>query len=402
MRVALVSFAGVPDAPELTRPDGQVAALADRLAERGDEVVLFARRQRASDRAASDQRRFRTVQLPAGPPEPLPEAEAITHLGEYVAALGERLRRFAPDVVHSHNWVAGLATHLARRDRRLPVVHTFHRLHLEHGGQQASGGQVRAERAIAMHADRVIALSHAEQGRLVRAGVPHRRIIVVPPGVDTELLRPEGPADERARRYRLVLFGPPRQAVPAVQALTALPDTELVVVDTRALPEQPEPDDAGRLRAYAATLGVEDRVLLLAEPGSAHHRAGLIRSADLVLAYPAPDRWGHGHLEAMACGVPVVAGTAQAEEAVVDGVTGIHASDADPRRLAKAVRSLLEGGTLRQGMGLAGRDRATGRYSWARISEETARVYEELRQPAATQAEAKPVPDLPTRHPIAR
>jgi len=162
------------------------------------------------------------------------------------------------------------------------------------------------------------------------------------------------------------------------------------------LSEQPDPEDVRRLRGYATTLGVEDRVRLLAEPGSAHRRASLIRSADLVLAYPTPDRWGHGHLEAMACGVPVVAGTTQAEEAVVDGVTGIHASDADPRRLAKAVRALLEGGTLRQGMGLAGRDRATGRYSWARIAEETARVYEQQRQPAATQAEPKPVSDLPT------
>jgi D-inositol-3-phosphate glycosyltransferase len=396
MRVALVSFAGAPDTPELTRPDGQVAALADRLAERGAEVVLFARRQRPSDGAAHDQRAYRIVELPAGPAEPLPEAEAITHLGEYVAALGEQLQRFAPDVVHSHNWLAGLATHLARRDRRVPVVHTSHRLYLEPGGQRAPGGQIRAERAIAMHADRIIAVSHAEEDRLVRAGVPHRRITVVPPGVDTERLRPEGPAEERRGRHRLVLFGPPREAVPAIQALTALPDTELVVVDARALSEQPDPEDACRLRGYATTLGVEDRVRLLVEPQSVHRRARLIRSAELVLAYPAPDRWGHGHLEAMACGVPVVAGTAQAEEAVVDGVTGIHASDADPRRLAKAVRDLLEGGTLRQGMGLAGRDRATGRYSWARIAEETARVYEELRQPAETQADAKPVSDLPT------
>jgi glycosyltransferase involved in cell wall biosynthesis len=161
-----------------------------------------------------------------------------------------------------------------------------------------------------------------------------------------------------------------------------LPDTELVVVDTSQLPGRSDPEEVRRLRGYATSIGVENRWSVFEESGLAHRRAALIRSADLVLAYPEPDRWGHGHLEAMACGVAVVAGTAQAEEAVIDGITGIHASDADPRRLAKALRALLESGTMRHGMGLAGRDRATGRYSWARIADETARVYEDVRQPS--------------------
>jgi glycosyltransferase involved in cell wall biosynthesis len=88
----------------------------------------------------------------------------------------------------------------------------------------------------------------------------------------------------------------------------------------------------------------------------------------------------------MACGVPVVATSPEAAEAVVHGITGLHLVDAGPRQLARSLRDLLDKPVLRQSMGTAGRDRATARYSWPRIAAETTRIYQELAEHAAGDA----------------
>jgi glycosyltransferase involved in cell wall biosynthesis len=380
MRVGLVSFSGSPESPELIRPDGHVPALATALAEQGDQVVVYARRQEGAENRPGEAA-YRTVELPAGPPAALSEADAITHLGAFVHELGRELSRSAPDVVHSHTWLAGLATHLAARSHSVPIAHTCHRLQLDNHAaptrRRVPNSQIRAERAVAQHADRIIALSHAEQDLLARIGVPSERVTVVPPGVDTDRLNPDGPADERRMPHRLVLFGPLGAAAATVSALAGLTDTELVIVDASAEPGEPAPRDTEKLRRLAAELDVAGRIRLAGWSGL-EQRASLLRSSDLALSFASADRCETGHLEAMACAVPVVACTPESADAVVDGVNGIHLIDPEPRQLARSLRELLDSPTLRQGMGMAARDRATGRYSWERIATETAQVYREL------------------------
>lgn len=50
---------------------------------------------------------------------------------------------------------------------------------------------------------------------LTRAGVSRRRISLVPPGADCERLCPDGVAEPRQERFRLVLFGASEHEGPA-------------------------------------------------------------------------------------------------------------------------------------------------------------------------------------------
>lgn len=90
-------------------------------------------------------------------------------------------------------------------------------------------------------------------------------------------------------------------------------------------------------------------------------------------------------LEAMALGVPVLTGCPELSEGVLDGVTGLHLRGGGPpaRELAHSLRRLFDNDSLRDGMGLAARDRALNRYSWARIAAETSRVYQDIYQVSA-------------------
>jgi glycosyltransferase involved in cell wall biosynthesis len=103
----------------------------------------------------------------------------------------------------------------------------------------------------------------------------------------------------------------------------------------------------------------------------------LLRSADAVVCTPWYEPFGIVPLEAMACGVPVVASAVGGLiDTVVDGLTGKLVPPRKPRALAGILHHLLSRRTLLEQFGAAGRDRASSRYSWERVAAETVRAYE--------------------------
>jgi glycosyltransferase involved in cell wall biosynthesis len=84
-------------------------------------------------------------------------------------------------------------------------------------------------------------------------------------------------------------------------------------------------------------------------------------------------------LEAMACGVPVVASAVGGLlDSVADGVTGVLVPPRDPDALAAALRALLADPARRAAMGRAGRRRALACFGWERIAEATLDAYRSL------------------------
>jgi len=161
-----------------------------------------------------------------------------------------------------------------------------------------------------------------------------------------------------------------------ITAMRSLPDTELVIaggpVDVGSDPE------ARRLAEHADRLGVRAR-LRLAGQVSRDAMPALLRSADVVACVPWYEPFGIVPLEAMACGVPVVASAVGGLiDTVVDGVTGVLVPPRDPSALARALHALLADEARREAYGLAGLDRVEVRYTWSRVAEDTERIYERV------------------------
>jgi glycosyltransferase involved in cell wall biosynthesis len=104
----------------------------------------------------------------------------------------------------------------------------------------------------------------------------------------------------------------------------------------------------------------------------------LMRSADVVACCPWYEPFGLVAVEAMACGVPVVASAVGGlAETVVHDVTGVHVPPRDPQRIAAALAPLLRDEPRRRVMGCASARRAE-RYGWRSIARRTADVLAEV------------------------
>ena len=132
---------------------------------------------------------------------------------------------------------------------------------------------------------------------------------------------------------------------------------------------------ARRLRRLAETCRVGNRVRL-AGAVAAHEMPQWYRSADVLAATPWYEPFGLTVLEAMACGMPVVASAVGGlVDTVIDGVTGRMVPPRRPDLLARALCDLLPDVAARRDLGGAGARRARTRYAWSNIASETARAY---------------------------
>ncbi|MGE2835835.1 glycosyltransferase [Mycobacterium sp. SMC-4] len=361
-----------------------VAELSAALAAAGHEVVVYTRRDDVDllDRVDTEHG-YAVVHVPAGPPEPLPKDELLQYMDAFGTFLAAQWQQWRPDVAHAHFWMSGLATLTAARRHGIPTVQTFHALGVvkrRHQGRDDTSPdeRIRLETHLARSVDWVAATCTDEIAELTRMGRRESSMSVVPCGVDPDEFCDRGPAATRGTPQRIVSVGRlvRRKGFDTViGAMPHLPGAELVIVggpDKSELDAEPE---AQRLQRVAAECGVADRVHLYGAIAR-DEMPMLLRSADVVAAMPWYEPFGIVPLEAMSCGVPVVASAVGGMlDTVVDEVTGRLIPPRDPRRCAEAIRPILANTHLRAVWGRAGRRRVQDRYSWQRVAEDTIAVY---------------------------
>ena len=140
----------------------------------------------------------------------------------------------------------------------------------------------------------------------------------------------------------------------AITALPQLPGVELVVAGGPGRELLAGDAEYQRLCGIARDRGVSDRVVFTGAVPRTQVPA-LIRSADIVVCTPWYEPFGITPLEAMACGVPVVAASVGGlTDSVVHGTTGLLIPPRDPAALVAAATRLLADPALRTAFGKAG------------------------------------------------
>lgn len=364
-----------------------VAELSAALAAQGHEVVVYTRRDDTDllDRVDTEHG-YAVVHVPAGPPKKLPKDELLQYMPVFGDFLADQWRQWRPDVAHAHFWMSGLATLRAARRNGVPVVQTFHALGVvkrRHQGRDDTSPdeRIRLETELARSVDWVAATCTDEVAELRRMGRAESAMSVVPCGVNPAEFSHIGPAATHGKPRRIVSVGrlvPRKGFETVIRAMPQMPTAELVIVGGPDKSELDADAEAQRLNSVAAQCGVADRVHLYGAIAR-DEMPMLLRSADVVAATPWYEPFGIVPLEAMACGVPVVASAVGGMlDTVVDEVTGRLVPPRDPQRCADAINPILSDRDLRAALGCAGRARVQQRYSWQRVAEETAAVYDRM------------------------
>jgi glycosyltransferase involved in cell wall biosynthesis len=228
------------------------------------------------------------------------------------------------------------------------------------------------------HADRLLAASASIARLTAGNATAPSDIDVVAGAVDSELFSPAPARVSEDGDLRVLFAG----NVVANKGVGTVLEAFI-----RIAPEHPrvslliagssEDGTADQVKARARDAGVAERVQML---GFVEHGElpALYRSVD-VLAVPSQYEGGPGmvYLEAMACGLPVIAGRAGgAAEAVADGETGILVAPDDSERTAAALEALLGDAQLRARMGQAGRRRVQEHFGESRYAQLLESSYE--------------------------
>ncbi len=399
MQVALVSEHASPlaalGAVDAGGQNVHVAELASGLTRLGHDVVVYTRRDDADlpETVRTDDG-YDVVHLTAGPARSVAKDDLWPLMPAFADALRRHLRTRTADVVHAHFWMSGWAATRATRGLSIPTFVTFHALGSVKRRHQGSADtsppeRVEVELAVARRASGVVATCRDEVAELAAMGVDLEGVDVVPCGVDVRHFTPDAaPLDDPPRRepYRIVSVGrlvPRKGFATIVEALVSLPGVELVVAGGDAGAGTVEAEQV-RLEHLAADRGVADRVHFVGQVGHFLMPA-LLCSGDLVVCSPWYEPFGLVPLEAMACGIPVVASAVGGMlDSVAEGETGRLVPPQDPTALAAAVAELLADPGQRRAYGRAGVQRARSRYSWDAVAAATAEVYDRARAARGT------------------
>jgi glycogen(starch) synthase len=310
-------------------------------------------------------------------------------LRETAAAVAARRR---VDLVHSHDWLVAAAGDSLAEALGVPWVVTVHAT--EHGRHQ---GWVRewpqrhihaAERRMARRADRVITCSRFMRGHVAGVfGVPERRIVAIPNGIDPADLRPVGDLPRLRARFaapderlvlligRLVYEKGFHTALDALANLVRRPGGVRFLVAGAGTAED-------ELRAQAARLKLLDHGTFAGwlDDEVLH---SLYRIADVCVVPSLYEPFGLVALEAMASGCPtVVADTGGLREVVPPGGdVGLRFRARSARSLAYMVRKLLVDDDLRARIAARAQEHVLA-FDWADVARRTRDVYGRL-APAA-------------------
>lgn len=282
-------------------------------------------------------------------------------------------------IIHSHGKGAGLYGRIAARLTGAASIHTFHGIHPAGYGRP----YLRLERALARWSFAVVHVSESQAAEARALGLaPAGRTRVIVNGIDAAFVRaaaaraPISRAMLTLRPDALVLatvarFDPVKRLEVLVRALPLLvarvPEAQLLIVG-----DGPERE---ALRALARRLAPGDRVVFA---GAIPDAARVLPLVDLYVTASRREGLPLAVLEAMACGLPVLATEAPGHvDAVEPEVTGRLVPVDDAPGLAAAAALLLRDPALRARMGRAGRERVEQRFSRARVLGEIAGLYRE-------------------------
>jgi glycosyltransferase involved in cell wall biosynthesis len=301
------------------------------------------------------------------------------------------VREFKLQLIDAQNCTALMAASLVKSEvRSLPVVFTLHdvaskwlpisskmqmRFFLNY---QPWSALIAPSRYVA---NDVTALGHNGQ----------RPVYVVYNGVDTQMFAPAPKNITIRKRFGirnddLLLLCPSRiafhkgiddllKAIPTIERFS--PKVKVLVSGDGSATDEREISYRNRLDSIITKLRLAERVVF-GEGQLPYAQMPLLYSAADIVILPSSisEGFGLGLIEAMSCGVPVIAtGVGGMLEVIEAGNTGLLVEPKKPRSIARAVANLVANPELAAKFSKAGREMVTTRFTAREMARQVFQVY---------------------------
>ena len=375
-----------------------IRELSTAIAAQGTRVLAFTR-----DRSDGKPKREQmapgadVIRIPCGPRGFLSKEEILPYLGEFAAGLGGYLS--GNEIISSHFWDGGYVAGLLKGPKRW--VHTSHSLgkrklvSLPDANPAEYKVRIAIETDILQGCDAVIASTGLEEQDLIELyGTDETKITVIPPGVDANRFHP--PSDKQSLKEELGFSTDPvvftlgrldarkgfdlyfRAAAQVKEHVDHKNHVQFVLSAGTSKENVHEAKERSRLQKLLKALSIEDSVTW----------RPIIPEGDIPRYYGATDvfvmpsryeLFGIVMLEAMACGVPVVATRfGGPPEVITDGENGRLVDPTDIEAFAGTLTELLEDPNKRKRMGEKARKTIESKYSWETLAKRHLRLYADI------------------------
>ncbi len=284
-------------------------------------------------------------------------------------------------IVHTHNWGTCCDGIIGARLASVPIV-----IHQEHGTFVATIGnkkrRILAERLILRYVDQVMSISEDLKKKMVEIlSIPTEKINVIVNGVDVEKFNFSMERRQKKRRElgigddELVIgtigrLEPVKNHKMFLQAMPELlkrfPTIKAILVGNGSLRQE--------LTDMAKRLGISEKVLFL---GIRNDVSEILFAMDLFVNTSLTEGICNAILEAMACGLPVIATAVGGNPEIVHNEeTGLLFPTEDVAGLVRAIERMLEDEVKRKEYGQNGRKLIEEKFSLQRMVSEYEALYE--------------------------
>ncbi len=296
------------------------------------------------------------------------------------------LRKLNADVVHAHGYrcLSSFQAVTVARFRHTSTILTPHGIYQKRSlvnGLMKSAFDKSVGRLMFSFCDRIITLSSHNEHLLSQLGVPAKKMITVPNGIDLEEfanlhretgtmmgLNTNGPVllyvgriDWNKQVDKII------EAMPMI--LRTFPSAKLAIVG---------PDYANytrKLDALGKKLGLENSVIITHDVP----RRKLLQYYSIADAFVLPSSYegfGLSMLEAMGCGVPVIVSPAGGPGDILKNkVNALFLKEVSPSEIAEQVCQVLTDNSLRLKITGNARQLIKENYTWKKVVDQLERVY---------------------------
>lgn len=398
--IALISDHADPAAEiGLEEAGGQnvyVRHVGETLAALGWQVDMFTRKVNDSDPViVQHSPHCRTIRLKAGPEKYIPRDRLFEYMPEFVSSFQsfQRDQGLNYPLIHTNYWLSAWAGLELQKNSGIQLVHTYHSLgavkyqsvpNLPH----IANTRLMVEREILEKANCIIATSPQEQETL-RSLVSNRgQIEVIPCGTDTDNFRLISKADARVKlklgsHEKVILyvgrFDERKGIETLVRAFALLKEQELknlkLVIVGGSSVGMPDEEERIRIEAIVDQLGLRESTLFAGRIG--HDLLPLYYTAADVCVIPSHyEPFGLVAIEAMACGVPVVASNVGGLKfTIIPEETGLLVAPKDTQAFADGIHRILFDDLWARKMRKQASANVNQRFSWTGVTIQLSELY---------------------------